>query len=137
MKDFKKQNPFKVPKGYFDQLEEQLIHPIDSISKLNPFSTPENYFEKLESALLQQTNSSVTSSKPSFKKIYYSITAAAAAILILHTLTQQQPPVETEREQALNEFIESYYLEDFDGFEVYSMLEESEIETTINQILKP
>jgi len=137
MTDFKKQNPFKVPKGYFDQLEEQLIHPIDSILKLNPFSTPENYFEKLESALLQQTNNSVTSSKPSFKNIYYSITAAVAAILFLLTLTQQQPPIETEREQALNEFIESYYLEDFDGFEVYSMLEESEIETTINQILKP
>lgn len=137
MTDFKKHNPFKVPKGYFDQLDEQLIHPTDSISKLNPFSTPENYFEDLESALLKQTNSNATSSKSSFQKIYYSIAATAAVILLLLTLTQQQPTVETEREQALNEFIESYYLEDFDGFEAYSMMEESEIETTINQILKP
>lgn len=133
---FKKVNPFKVPKGYFDQLEEQLLHGSDSVSKLNPFSVPEKYFDDLEKRLLQQPITKVTTNKPALP-IFYSAVAAVAAILVLVLITSKQPAAELEREQAFNEFIESYYIEDFDSYEVYSMLRDSEIETSINQIFEP
>jgi len=37
----------------------------------------------------------------------------------------------------LNDFIESYYLEDFDSYEMLSMMEDNEIESPFDQITKP
>ncbi len=69
MTDFKRHNPFKVPKGYFEKLEEELCNSEDSISKLNPFSTPENYFEDLEKKILQELVTSSPTSKEHWKTI--------------------------------------------------------------------
>ena len=65
MTDFKQHNPFKVPKGYFEKLEEELCNSEDSISKLNPFSTPEYYFEDLEKTLVEEVAGISTTSKRS------------------------------------------------------------------------
>ena len=41
-----------------------------------------------------------------------------------------------DKNQALNDFIENYYLEDFDSYKILSMMDESEIDLTLNQITK-
>jgi hypothetical protein len=41
-----------------------------------------------------------------------------------------------EKNQALNDFIENYYLEDFDSYKILSIMDESEIDLTLNQITK-
>ena len=129
MTDFKQNNPFKVPKGYFDHLEEQLFNQEDSISKLNPFSTPENYFEALEQGLTEKLAPSATTLKrKSRSRTRWSFVATAAAILLLVGLYELPAPVEVEKEQALNDFIENYYLEDFDSYEMLSMMEDNELE---------
>lgn len=129
MTDFKQNNPFKVPKGYFDHLEEQLCNQEDSISKLNPFSTPENYFEALEQGLTEKLAPSATTLKrKSRSRTRWSFVATAAAILLLVGLYELPAPVEVEKEQALNDFIENYYLEDFDSYEMLSMMEDNELE---------
>jgi hypothetical protein len=137
MTDFKQHNPFKVPKGYFEKLEEELCNSEDSISKLNPFSTPENYFEDLEKKILQEVVTSSPPSKRSSNNLIYGFIASAAAILLLIGLFEQPATVEIEKEQALNDFIESYYLEDFDSYEMLSMMEDNEIESPFDQITKP
>ena len=137
MTDFKQHNPFKVPKGYFEKLEEELCNSEDSISKLNPFSTPENYFEDLEKKILQEVVTSSPTSKRSSNNLIYGFIASAAAILFLIGLFEQPATVEIEKEQALNDFIESYYLEDFDSYEMLSMMEDNEIESPFDQITKP
>ena len=137
MTDFKQHNPFKVPKGYFEKLEEELCNSEDSISKLNPFSTPEHYFEDLEKKILQEVVTSSPTSKRSSNNLIYGFIASAAAILFLIGLFEQPATVEIEKEQALNDFIESYYLEDFDSYEILSMMEDNEIESPFDQITKP
>jgi len=137
MTDFKRHNPFKVPKGYFEKLEEELCNSEDSISKLNPFSTPENYFEDLEKKILQEVVTSSPTSKRSSNNLIYGFIASAAAILLLIGLFEQPATVEIKKEQALNDFIESYYLEDFDSYEMLSMMEDNEIESPFDQITKP
>ena len=137
MTDFKQHNPFKVPKGYFEKLEEELCNSEDSISKLNPFSTPENYFEDLEKKILQEVVTSSPTSKRSSNNLIYGFIASAAAILLLIGPFEQPTTVEIEKEQALNDFIESYYLEDFDSYEMLSMMEDNEIESPFDQITKP
>ena len=137
MTDFKQHNPFKVPKGYFEKLEEELCNSEDSISKLNPFSTPENYFEDLEKKILQEVVTSSPTSKRSSNNLIYGFIASAAAILLLIGLFEQPATVEIKKEQALNDFIESYYLEDFDSYEMLSMMEDNEIEIPFDQITKP
>ena len=137
MTEFKQHNPFQVPKGYFEKLEEELCNSEDSISKLNPFSTPEYYFEDLEKTLVEEVAGISTTSKRSSNNLIYSFMATAAAILIIIGLFEQPAIVEIEKEQALNDFIESYYLEDFDSYEMLSMMEDNEIESPFNQITKP
>ena len=137
MTDFKQHNPFEVPKGYFEKLEEELCNSEDSISKLNPFSTPEYYFEDLEKTLVEEVAGISTTSKRSSNNLIYSFMATAAAILILIGLFEQPATIEIEKEQALNDFIESYYLEDFDSYEMLSMMEDNEIESPFDQITKP
>jgi hypothetical protein len=137
MTDFKQHNPFKIPKGYFEKLEEELCNSEDSVSKLNPFSTPEYYFEGLEKTLVQKVAGISTTSKRSSNNLIYSFIASAAAILILIGLFEQTYRVEIEKEQALNDFIERYYLEDFDSYEMLSMIEDNEIESPFGQITKP
>ena len=137
MTDFKQHNPFKVPKGYFEKLEEELCNSEDSISKFNPFSTPENYFEDLEKKILQEVVTSSPTSKRSSNNLIYGFIASAAAILLLIGLFEPPATVEIKKEQALNDFIESYYLEDFDSYEMLSMMEDNEIESPFDQITKP
>jgi len=137
MTDFKRHNPFKVPKGYFEKLEEELCNSEDSISKLNPFSTPEYYFEDLEKTIVQEVVASSPTSKRNSNNLIYGFIASAAAILQLIGLFEQPTTVKIEKEQALNDFIESYYLEDFDSYEMLSMMEDNEIESPFDQITKP
>jgi hypothetical protein len=138
MTDFKQNNPFKIPDGYFEKLEESLCNSEDPISKLNPFSVAENYFEHLEHSVLQKTLGTTQAPKKTSKKTIYSLVlTSAASILLFLGLFQQITPSELEKEQALNEFIESYYLEDFDSYDMLSMMEDIDMETTFDQIIIP
>lgn len=136
MNEFKNDNPFKIPEGYFEKLEEQLCNTEDTVSKLNPFSTPIDYFEKLEGAILETTASEKVF-KFNTRKIFITLTSTAAAVLLVLGIFQQSPSQEPDQEQALNEFIENYYLEDFDSYEMLSMMEDNEIELSLDQITNP
>jgi hypothetical protein len=137
MTDFNKKKPFKTPRGYFDDLEEQLCNSEDAISKLNPFSVPEHYFENLESSIPVVSNLETAANKKIPKNLILQLTSVAAVIIVAVTIIQIDKTGKIKKEQALNEFIENYYLEDLDSYEMLSMMEESEIEETVSKFTKP
>jgi hypothetical protein len=54
-------------------------------------------------------------------------------LLLFFKLAQQK---KIKKDQALNDFIENYYLEDFDSYEMLTMMEEN-VKFNINQVAKP
>jgi len=62
-------------------------------------------------------------------------TSIAAIMLLMLTLTSKENPQPTIEEQALNDFVENYYLENMDSYEILSMIEDNEIETDFENLL--
>ena len=58
-------------------------------------------------------------------------------MLILFILNPFEAPKTITEDQAFNNYLESYYLEDLDSYEMLSMIEDSEIEKIVNTSLKP
>ena len=136
MNDLRQKNPFKIPEEYLDELEEQFCNSEDFVSKLNPFNSPLHYFENLESSLLKALDlKNTTNKKVSTRKILQFI-SVAATILLVSTIFLMSQEEKIDKDQALNDFIENYYLEDFDSYKILSMMDESEIDLTLNQIKK-
>jgi|TARA_B100001093_G_scaffold269473_1_gene257615 hypothetical protein len=136
MNDLRQKNPFKIPEEYFDELEEKFCNSEDFISKLNPFNSPLNYFENLESSLLKALDLKNPTNKKVSKKLILQFISVAAIILLVSTIFLMNQKKMIDKNQALNDFIENYYLEDFDSYKILSMMDESEIDLTLNQITK-
>ena len=136
MNDLRQKNPFKIPEEYFDELEEQFCNSEDFISKLNPFNSPLHYFENLESSLLKALDLKNTTYKKVSRRLILQFISVAASILLVSTIFLVSQKEKIEKDEALNDFIENYYLEDFDSYKILSMMDDSEIDLTLNQIKK-
>ena len=132
MNELRKKNPFKIPEEYFDELEEQFCNSVDFISKLNPFSSPLNYFKNLESSLLKALDLKNPTNEKVSKKLILQFISVAATILLVFTIFLMSQKEKTNKDQALNDFIENYYLEDFDSYKILSMMDDGEIDLTLN-----
>ena len=136
MTDFNKSNPFKIPKNYFQELEYLLIEKTKTTSVKNNLSTPKDYFKTLEKEILKE----IYPEKKSLfnvKRIIISLTGIAASFLILFIFNTFETPKTITEDQAFNDYLESYYLENLDSYEMLSMIEDSEIEKIINSTLIP
>ena len=136
MINLRQKKPFKIPERYFDELEDQICNSEDLISKLNPFSSPEEYFENLDSSVLKTIKISNSLNKKTSKNLILKFTSLAAAILLIASIFQISTTEKIKKDQALNDFIENYYLEDFDSYEMLTMMEEN-VKFNINQVAKP
>ena len=136
MTDFNESNPFRIPKNYFQELEYLLIEKIKTTSVKNNLSTPKDYFNSLEEEILKEIYPE-KKSLSNVKKITISITSIAASFLILFVFNTFEAPKTTTEDQAFNDYLESYYLEDLDSYEMLSMIEDSEIEKIVNTSLIP
>ena len=136
MTDFNKKNLFKIPGNYFQELEHSLIENAKAIKVEKSLSTPKNYFNTLEKEILKKT---YPEKKPLFnvRRITISFTSIAASFLILFILNPFEATKTMTEDQAFNNYLESYYLEDLDSYEMLSMIEDSEIEKIVNTSLKP
>ena len=136
MTNFNKSNPFKIPKNYFQELEYLLIEKTKTTSVKNNLSTPKDYFNILEKEILIK----IYPEKKSLfnvKRIIISLTGIAASFLILFIFNTFETPKTITEDQAFNDYLESYYLENLDSYEMLSMIEDSEIEKIINSTLIP
>ena len=136
MTNFNKSNPFKIPKNYFQELEYLLIEKTKTTSVKNNLSTPKDYFNTLEKEILKE----IYPEKKSLfnvKRIIISLTGIAASFLILFIFNTFETPKTITEDQAFNDYLESYYLENLDSYEMLSMIEDSEIEKIVNSTLIP
>ena len=135
MIDFNTKNPFNIPENYFEELENTLLNTPKTSSKNPGFKTPKGYFKTLENALVEKNT------KPSLnfpRKLIVAVTSIAAIMLLMLNLPPKENSQPTIEEQALNDFVESYYFEKVDSYEILSMIEDNEIETDFeNLITKP
>ena len=136
MTDFNKKNLFKIPGNYFQELEHSLIENAKAIKVEKRLSTPKNYFNTLEKEILKKI---YPEKKPLFnvRRITISFTSIAASFLILFILNPFEATKTMTEDQAFNNYLESYYLEDLDSYEMLSMIEDSEIEKIVNTSIKP
>ena len=136
MTDFNKKNPFKIPENYFQELEYLLTENTENINVKNNLSTPKGYFNLLEEEILKEIYPE-KKSLSNVRKITISIISIAASFLILFVFNTFEAPKTMTEDQAFNDYLESYYLEDLDSYEMLSMIEDSEIEKIVNTSLKP
>ena len=133
-------NGFKVPKDYFDNLEEKIFanaHLDEAVQGENStgFDVPKGYFDSLEDEIiskLPQTETKVISLFSKRNLVY--ISGVAAAILILFAVFINQTNIENINDLEV-ELVENYMLEeDLDTYELASLLTEEEITTINNEI---
>jgi|TARA_B110000046_G_scaffold31617_1_gene33686 hypothetical protein len=136
MTDFNKKNLFKIPENYFQELEYSLIENAKATGLKKNLSTPKDYFNTLEKEILKEIYSK-KKSLSNVRKITISFTSIAASLLILFILNTFEAPKMVPEDQAFNDYLESYYLEDLDSYEMLSMIEDSEIEKIVNTSIIP
>ena len=119
MSKMNNKNPFKVPSGYFDRLEEDLHDKIkNKAQRNNSFRVPDNYFSTLEKEVNHKINGLTTSKKKSIG--YYSI-AIAASILVLFSLNIYNDT--SNSDDVLIEYAEEFYTYETDPYETASLME--------------
>lgn len=76
-----KQNPFRVPEGYFESLENRVLDSLDKKPILTA-STPDGYFDKLSDSVMDRIKSEEkTKVVPLFSRKWISIAASIVIIL--------------------------------------------------------
>ena len=133
----KKRNPFKVPKGYFNSLEKSLLKKTQVDFNASGYKTPNNYFNELEKEIFKKTlKISKLNNSKIFKRALLTFSGIAASTIIFYIITTPKSYAIQDKE-VFEDFIETYYLEDFESYEIFSMLDENEIQTTFVYNSKP
>lgn len=121
---------FKVPKDYFDNLEEVLLSDIklrETIST-SGFKTPKDYFKTLEEHVIEKVSKKETTkviSLISRRNIVY-ISSVAAAILLLFNLSIFNKDTGWSTLDAKT--VENYMIyDDVSSFEIASLLSEDDL----------
>ena len=135
---YKNNNPFKVPKGYFNILEEKLLEKTKINLNACGYKTPKDYFNKLEKEIIKKTfKISKRKNNKKLKSSLLALTGVAASITLFFNIFSSKDLIIIEKEEIFEDFVESYYLEELNTYEILSMLDENNIETTLIYSPKP
>ena len=124
-----KENGFKVPEGYFDSLEDNIMSELKLKDQVNTsgYTTPDNYFEALEDSILDKVSEEKDTKVINIfsrRNIIYA-SAVAAAIVLLFNLSIFG---ESEEWDIDNETVENYILDEgITSYEIASLLDEEEL----------
>ncbi|WP_406683107.1 hypothetical protein N1F78_10460 [Seonamhaeicola sp. MEBiC1930] len=119
---------FKVPDGYFDTLEDNIMSELKlkELTNSSGFKAPNNYFDTLEDVIInnisKETEPKVIQLFSKKRLIYFS--GIAATILLLLTLN-----FNTKTEEELDyQTVENYILdENISSYEIASLLDENDL----------
>lgn len=135
---YKNHNPFIVPKGYFNILEEKLLKKTKINLNAYGYKIPKNYLNELEKEIIKKTlKISKRKNNKKLKSSILALTGIAASITLFYNIFWSEDPIIIEKEEVFEDFVESYYLEDLNTYEILSMLDENDIETTLKYSPKP
>ncbi len=125
---------FKVPKDYFNNLEDTLLSEIKlkELSHNSGFKTPENYFETLEDQIIEKTSIKRTPKVISLfnKKTLIYMSGVAAAVLLLFNISVFKTTSTWASLDTLDtETVEDYIINEniTDSYEIASLLTNEEL----------
>ncbi|MGB7395630.1 MAG: hypothetical protein WA913_14670 [Pricia sp.] len=136
MTKINKNNPFKVPEGYFDGIENRLATRLSQEESILPqnegFQVPEGYFDGLHERILRKLEADETKVIPirSYKTYWY-VAASVAAMLLLFLGLNLNGSEEITFESLASSEIERYFEDnesDFSTYEIAEMFPVDELE---------
>lgn len=96
-KDLHKKPGFKVPEGYFDSFEATLFEKTaqeNNLPKDDGYRIPKDYFETFDDSLLRKLKDKKGGkliALATYKKVYYTLAAAAAVLLLFIAVKNSLP----------------------------------------------
>ena len=127
-----------VPKGYFNILEEKLLKKTKINLNANAYKIPKNYLNELEKEIIKKTlKISNRKNNTKLKSSLLALTGIAVSITLFYNIFLYEDSIIIEKEEVFEDFVESYYLEDLNTYEILSMLDENDIETALKYSPKP
>ena len=127
-----RKNPFIVPVGYFSSLEKEILFKTKTNFSAYGFKTPKSYFKNLEEDIFEKTigkNNSFI--KSNFKYVFLSQVFAVSIFIYYSLSVSSETLIKKENKISFDDYIENYYLDELNIYEIISMLEEAEIDNTL------
>ena len=128
----RRKNPFKLPKGYFSFLEKEVLTKTETDFSGYGFKTSKSYFKNLEEDIIEKTigkNNFYT--KRNNKYLLSSILIAASIFLYYSLSISPETLIIKENKISFDDYIENYYIDDLNSYEIISMLDEDETNYTL------
>ena len=125
-------NPFKLPKGYFSFLEKEILIKTKTNFSGYGFKTPKSYFKNLEEDIIEKTiGKNNFYIKRNYKYLLSSILIAASIFLYYSLSISSETLIIKENKISFDDYIENYYIDDLNSYEIISMLDEDETNYTL------
>ena len=127
----KRKNPFKLPKDYFSFLEKEVLIKTKTNFSGYGFKTSKSYFKNLEEDIIEKTiGKNNFYIKRNNKYLLSSIFIAASIFLYYSLSISSETLIIKENKISFDDYIENYYMDDLNSYEIISMLDEDEINYT-------
>ncbi len=128
----KSKNPFKLPKGYFSFLEEEILIKTKTNFSGYGFKTPKSYFKNLEKNIIEKTfGKNNFYINTNYKYLFSSLFIAISIFLYYNLSISSETLIIKENKISFDDYIENYYIDDLNSYEIISMLEEDETNYTL------
>ena len=102
------------------------------------YKIPKNYLKELEKEIIKKTSKiSKRKNNKKSKSSILALTGIAVSITLFYNIFSSEDSIIIEKDEVFEDFVESYYLEDLNTYEILSMLDENDIETTLKYSPKP
>ena len=129
----KRKNPFKLPKDYFSFLDKEILKKTKASFKGYGFHTPKSYLKDLEDDIIKKTiGKNIFYNEINFKYLLSSLVIAALIFIFYNLPSNSDILAIKENNITFDDYIENYYVEDLTSYEIISMLDEAEIDKTLN-----
>lgn len=128
----KRKNPFKLPKDYFSFLEKEVLIKTKTNFSGYGFKTSKSYFKNLEEDIIEKTIGKNNFYKRRNNKYLLSSIFIAASIFLYYSLSiSSETLIIKENKISFDDYIENYYMDDLNSYEIISMLDEDETNYTL------
>ena len=128
----KRKNPFKLPKDYFSFLEKEVLIKTKTNFSGYGFKTSKSYFKNLEEDIIEKTiGKNNFYIKRNNKYLLSSILIAASIFLYYSLSISSETLIIKENKISFDDYIENYYMDDLNSYEIISMLDEDETNYTL------
>ena len=119
---------YKVPKGYFDQVEDGVLSQLasENLPKTTGFKVPKSYFSDVDDDILSKIEATGDSKVRSIglRRTFYYISGVAAALLLFFTIYNYN----ASADEISIDMVESYFeTNSMDSYELAELLIESEL----------